>query len=310
MSTRLPAAPYLNAFSTRFSIARINSSRSPSTNSGSDGAATLISTPRSRASISRPSTTCRTIGARSTGVFGCKCALSSMRESDNRSSISRAMRVACPCMMARNFVARGRILLGGALQRFNEPEERRERRAQLVTGIGDEVGAHFLDAAQRREVVERHQQDVGVAVAGAAELHRRHEGLEPAVERHALEEFHPLRLAPLGGAPYGIDQFRHAQGDQRRFAAAQGRRNAGCRLVECDHPAVAIEHDCRRRQSADQLLDQERLRMRGRAIAESHRAGRSVARAILAEQGPPRAAQPARPIPAACSVSAVVSHRR
>jgi len=215
-----------------------------------------------------------------------------------------------PLHDGEKFRPRRRILLGGALQRFNESEQGCQRRAQLVTGIGDEVGAHFLDAAQRREIVERHQQDVGVAVAGAAELHRRHEGLEPAVERHAFEEFHPLRLAPLGGAPYGIDQLRHAQGDQRRFAAAQGRRDAGCRVVECDHPAIAVEHNCRRRQSADQLLDQERLRMRGRAIIEGHRAARSVTRAILAEQGAPRTAQPAWPIPAACNVSAVVSHRR
>ena len=43
-STRLPAAPYLSAFSTRFSSARISSSRSPSTISGSGGDATLIST--------------------------------------------------------------------------------------------------------------------------------------------------------------------------------------------------------------------------------------------------------------------------
>jgi len=41
--------------------------------------------------------------ARSSAVLGCRWALSSMRDSDKRSSISRAMRVACPRMMARNF---------------------------------------------------------------------------------------------------------------------------------------------------------------------------------------------------------------
>ena len=62
MSTRLPEAAYFSAFSTRFSNTRSSSSRSPSTSSGSAGAVTSTSTPRSRASICRPSTTWRTIG--------------------------------------------------------------------------------------------------------------------------------------------------------------------------------------------------------------------------------------------------------
>ena len=43
----------------------------------------------------------RPIGARSSGVFGCRCALSSMRDSDRRSATRRAIREACACMMAR-----------------------------------------------------------------------------------------------------------------------------------------------------------------------------------------------------------------
>ena len=79
------------------------------------------------------------------------------------------MRVAWPCMMARNFFARGGIVLGRPLQGFDEAEQGRERRAQLVAGIGDEVGAHLLDPAQRREIVERHQQEIDAAFAAGAD---------------------------------------------------------------------------------------------------------------------------------------------
>ena len=72
-----------------------------------------------------------------------------MRDSDSRSSISRAMRVACPCMMARNLARATASSLAVPLQRLDEAEQRRERRAQFMAGIGDEVGAHFLDPAQR-----------------------------------------------------------------------------------------------------------------------------------------------------------------
>ncbi len=66
---------------------------------------------------------------------------------------------------AEEALARLGVVLGRPLQRIDEARQRRQRRAQLVAGIGDEIGAHFLDTAQRRLVVERHQH----AVVGAAE---------------------------------------------------------------------------------------------------------------------------------------------
>ena len=77
-----------------------------------------------------------------------------MRDSDSRSSISRAMRRACSLHDAEEAVARRGIVARRALQRLDEAEQRRQRRAQLVAGIGDEVGAHPLDAPQRRQIVE------------------------------------------------------------------------------------------------------------------------------------------------------------
>ena len=61
----------------------------------------LTSTLRSRASVCRLSATCRTMAPTSTCLSGRRCALSSMRESESRSSISRAMRSACACMIGR-----------------------------------------------------------------------------------------------------------------------------------------------------------------------------------------------------------------
>ena len=57
-------------------------------------------------------------------------------------------------------VARVRIVAGGTLQRVDEAGEGSERGAQLVARIGDEVGAHLLDSAQRREIVKDEQQEV------------------------------------------------------------------------------------------------------------------------------------------------------
>ena len=107
----------------------------------------------------------------------------------------------------KEFFARDRIVLRRALQGFDEAEQRGQRRAQFVAGIGDEVGAHFLDPAQRRQIVEGHHQNIGVI---AGETHRRDKSLEPAVERHTLEEFDTLGFAGLAGAPDRVDQFRHA----------------------------------------------------------------------------------------------------
>ena len=84
-----------------------------------------------------------------------------MRESDSRSSISRAMRVACVFMMARKRSRASASSRAEPMQRVDEARERRERRAQFVARIGDEVGAHLLDAVQRRQVVEHQQHHAG-----------------------------------------------------------------------------------------------------------------------------------------------------
>ena len=48
------------------------------------------------------------------------------------------------------------VIAGRSLQCLDEAGKSRERRAQLVAGIGDEIGPHLLHAPQRREIVECH----------------------------------------------------------------------------------------------------------------------------------------------------------
>ena len=55
---------------------------------------------------------------------------------------------------AQKAFARRGIIARRPLQRLDEAGERGERRAQLMARIGDEIGAHLLDAPQRREIVE------------------------------------------------------------------------------------------------------------------------------------------------------------
>ncbi len=113
-------------------------------------------------------------------------------------------------MMARKRVARLGILARRTLQGLDEAEQCGERRAQFVAGIGDEVGAHFLDPAQRREIVKCHQHEVGFLGARLA-LDRHDDGLEPAIDRHALEIDDALLFAVRRRAADGLDQFGHPQ---------------------------------------------------------------------------------------------------
>jgi len=106
-------------------------------------------------------------------------------------------------------LARLGVVARRALQGLDETGQGGERRAQFVAGIGDEVGAHLLDAPQRREIVERHQRQVGPLQAGLA-LDRHDDRLEPAIERAALGIGDALLFAAREGAADGFDEFGHA----------------------------------------------------------------------------------------------------
>ena len=219
---RLPDAAYFSAFSIRFSNTRINSSRSPSTSSRSAAACTLISTSRSRASVCRLSATWRMMPTRSTGLSGRRCALSSMRESDSRSSISRAMRVACACMIGRK---RSRA----AVSSRAEPCRVSMKPDSAASGVRSSWLALATKSARisstRRSGV-RSWNAISTRPRRPAppsrwhERDRRHDRLVPAVDRHALEELDPLRSAA------GDRAADRSPGPRERAAPARPARRA------------------------------------------------------------------------------------
>jgi hypothetical protein len=112
-----------------------------------------------------------------------------------------------------------------------------------VAGIGDEIGAHFLDPAQRRLVVEGHQH----AFIGAAEQcrhrYRHDDQFHPAIDRNVIEIGGAARLCGRDGLTERCDDFGRAQRKLRQFVLAQGRRKLGSRRVKMDDATGAVEQD-------------------------------------------------------------------
>ena len=141
-----------------------------------------------------------------------------------------------------------------ALQGLDEAGKRRQRRAQLVAGIGDEVGAHLFGAAQRGEVMKHHQHQIGlVRIRLAPDRH--HDRLEPAVARHALGIFDTLLFAAGIGAADRLVQLGHPQRQRDQLAAPQRRRQGTRALIKREYAPVAVERDRRIRQPGDDGLE-------------------------------------------------------
>ena len=68
-------------------------------------------------------------------------------DSDIRSSTSRCIRAGLAAHDAEELLARLGVVAGVVLQRLDVADDRGERRAQLVAGVGDEVRAQLLGAA-------------------------------------------------------------------------------------------------------------------------------------------------------------------
>ena len=71
-----------------------------------------------------------------------------------------------------------RFLQGSGEQRFEIPLDGRQRRAQLVGDVGDELRAHLLEPPQLGDVVQDHHHTHLIAAQG--QPHRVH--LEPPLE--------------------------------------------------------------------------------------------------------------------------------
>jgi hypothetical protein len=151
-----PAAgrPYLQAFSIRFSKTWNSSSRVPATMAGPSPRAFRCHAGFGRQRLKRIDDTADQPRTRSTRSDASKNGFISSRDSDSRSSISRAMRPVWSCMILRNWSRAFASSRAGPRKRLDEAGDRRQRRAQFVAGIGDEVGAHAVDAAYLALVAE------------------------------------------------------------------------------------------------------------------------------------------------------------
>ena len=93
---------------------------------------------------------------------------------------------------AEEFVARVTASSrAGPCKRLDKTEQRGERRAQLVAGVGDEVDAHALDAPRFGQIAQAHD-------GGRLEpfdLHRRDMRFKPAFHRQTFDPDGLLRLA-------------------------------------------------------------------------------------------------------------------
>ena len=107
--------------------------------------------------------------------------------------------------------ARGLVVAGGTLHGLDEAGQRGQRRAQLVAGIGHEIGPHALDLLFAGEIAEHQQR-------GTAQ--RRHMDIEAAGQRHAHFELHAMRLGPADGGMHRLQQGGRA--DRRRQMMAKG----------------------------------------------------------------------------------------
>ena len=126
-----------------------------------------------------------------------------------------------------------------------------ERRAQFVAGIGDEIGTHFLNPAQRREIVKGHQHK------SAPGFDSRLTGTTMVSNQRSSgtrSEYSTRCSSPVVGAAYRFDQFGHPQRKRDRLALAEGGSEGTCMIVERKHAPVPVERDHGIRQAGDERL--------------------------------------------------------
>ena len=124
-----------------------------------------------------------------------------------------------------------------------------------MAGIGDEVGAHFLDAAQRGLIVEGHQHAFIGAAKQGRHRHRRDDQFHPAIDRHVIE----IGRAPAFGGGDGFakrgDDFGRAQCELGQFVLAQRRRELRGGGIEVNDAPRAVEQHRRVRHAGNQGAD-------------------------------------------------------
>ena len=166
----------------------------------------------------------RTTEQRSTWPDGRTCCFISIRDSDRRSSTSRLIRVACCCITREEALARLGVVARRPLQGLDEAGERRQRRAQFVAGVGDEIDPDALAAVALRQVVEDQRDEIRLAMAG---IERREPRGEPAFGRNPLGEIDAFRRPALGDPVEGREEV----GNPEAKASADRRRGSKRRSI-------------------------------------------------------------------------------
>ena len=140
------------------------------------------------------------------------------------------------------------FLQGTAQQRLEVPLDGRQRRAQLVRDVGDELRAHALEPAERGDVVEHHDR---AGLAGA-EAQRHRIDLQHAGHRVAQAQLAAQGDLLAAGARRAEQLVQLGAADHLRQRLALAARRA-----HAEHRARALvhEHDALVRVHRDHALD-------------------------------------------------------
>ena len=162
---RPPSRPYFTALSSRFCTTCASWSASPSTGGNPSASARSSVTPRSASRGSNPAARpAQQLGQidplRRRLVLGQLDARQAEQVVDQPVHPRRLLR-----HDAEEALLRRRVVGRRAAQRLDEADQPGQRRAQLVAGIGDEVGAHAFHRALARAVRQHHD---GPPAVGAA----------------------------------------------------------------------------------------------------------------------------------------------
>ena len=123
-------------------------------------------------------------------------------------------------MMPRNLFAGYGVLARRTLQGFDKTQQRSERRAQLVAGVGDEVDAHALDAPGFGQIAQAHH---GSGLE-PFDLHRRDMRFKPAFHRQTFDPDGLLGLAAGERARHRVEHVGGAKAARERFSRPNGQR--------------------------------------------------------------------------------------
>ena len=140
----------------------------------------------------------------------------------------------------QEMVARRGVVPGRPAQRLDEAGDRGERGAQFVAGVGDEVGAHAVDAPRLALVLEDDDEKPGAPADG------RGGDLVDALDGNALDIVDDL--GRCGARTDALDRRLHlgrAEFQQQRHAGPERAEGRAGRVVGVDGAARRVEDDQR-----------------------------------------------------------------